>query len=146
MGFRDLTAEEVELVLAKERIVRIAFAAGGEQFVVPVFYVWYEGALCGLTTPGRKTTMAAANPKVAFQVDSTVATGPWEWASVAGQGTFENVADPWEYGGFAATLQARLGDAPVWAIAMLQRRFEELGTYAWRIVPQGLHGRALGPE
>ncbi len=146
MGFRELTAREVELVLEKERIVRIAFSAGGEQFVVPVFYVWYEGALCGLTTPGRKTTMAAENPNVAFQVDSTVTTGPWEWASVAGEGTFEHVEDPWEYGAFAATLQARLGDAPAWAVGMLQARFEELGTYAWRIVPRDLHGRAHGPE
>lgn len=146
MGFRELTAEELDLVLAKERVVRIAFSAGGEQFVVPVFYVWYEGALCGLTTPGRKTAMAAANPNVAFQVDSTVVTGPWEWASVAGQGVFEHVEDPWEYGGFAATLQARLADAPAWAAGMLESRFAELGTYAWRIVPRDLHGRALGPE
>lgn len=146
MGFRDLTAEEIELVLEKERIIRIAFSADGGQFVVPVFYTWYDGALCGLTTPGRKTAMAAKNPNVGFQVDSTVMTGPWEWASVVGQGTFEHVGDALEYAAFEAALQLRLSDAPPWAGKMLQARFEALGMYAWRIRPSGLHGRAHGPE
>jgi len=146
MGFRNLSAEEIDLVLDKERIVRIAFAADGEQFVVPVFYAWYSDTLCGLTTPGRKTAMAARNADVGFQVDSTVMTGPWEWASVVGQGRFEQVTDPGEYGPFAAVLQGKLVDAPRWAATMLQARFEELGVYAWRIRPANLHGRAHGPE
>lgn len=146
MGFRDLTPEEIDLVLEKERIIRIAFSADGQQFVVPVFYTWHEGAFCGLTTPGRKTAMAARNANVGFQVDSTVMTGPWEWASVAGQGTFEQVTDPGEFGPFAAALQGKLADAPRWAATMLQARFEELGMYAWRIRPSELHGRAHGPE
>lgn len=146
MGFRDLSADEIDLVLEKERIIRVAFSADGEAFVVPMFYTGYEGALCGLTTPGRKTAMAEKNPGVGFQIDSTVTTGPWEWASVTGQGVFEHVADPWEYGPFAATLQARLADAPSWAAKMLQARFEELGMYAWRVIPSALHGRAHGPE
>jgi nitroimidazol reductase NimA-like FMN-containing flavoprotein (pyridoxamine 5'-phosphate oxidase superfamily) len=146
MGFRELTTEEIDLVLEKERIIRIAFAADGEQFVVPVFYTWHEGALCGLTTPGRKTAMAARNEAVGFQIDSTVMTGPWEWASVVGQGTFEQVADPKEFGPFAATLQAKLADAPPWAGKMLQERFDELGIYAWRIRPSVMYGRAHGPD
>lgn len=146
MGFRDLSTEEINLVLEKERIIRIAFAADGEQFVVPVFYTWHESALCGLTTPGRKTAMAARNARVGFQVDSTVMTGPWEWASVVGEGTFEHVADPGEYGAFAGALEGKLADAPRWAATVLQARFEALGVYAWRIRPSGLHGRAHGPE
>ena len=98
MGFADLTPDQVDLVLEKERIVRIAFHAGDEHFLVPVFYTWFEGALCGLTTPGRKTRLGEANPAVAFQVDSLVVTGPWEWASVSGQGRWEHVADPLEFG------------------------------------------------
>ena len=62
MGFRDFDQAEIERVLGEERVIRIAFAADGELYVAPVFYVWHEGALCGLTTPGRKTELAAANP------------------------------------------------------------------------------------
>ncbi len=145
MGFQDLTPGEVELVLVKERVVRIAFSAGGEQFLVPVFYTWFEGALCGLTTPGRKTRLGEANPDVAFQVDSTYVTGPWEWASVSGQGVFARVADPAEFGPFAARLRASLADSPEWAATMLQERFSKLGLYAWRITPSALSGRAHGP-
>jgi len=146
MAYWGLDAEEVDLVLEKERIVRIAFSADGEAYVAPVFFVWHAGALCGLTTPGRKTKMAARNPVVGFQVDSTVTTGPWEWASVSGQGVFEEVADPLEYGLFAAKLYGRMADAPGWAGQMLQARFDELGMYAWRIVPGVMAGRAHGRE
>lgn len=146
MGFADLTPDQVDLVLEKERIVRIAFHAGDEHFLVPVFYTWFEGALCGLTTPGRKTRLGEANPAVAFQVDSSVVTGPWEWASVSGQGRWEHVADPLEFGPFAVQLQARLKDAPEWAAALLQERFARLGMYAWRITPAALSGRAHGPD
>jgi len=146
MGFRDLDPAEIELVLEKERVIRIAFNAGGEQFLVPVFYTWFEGALCGLTTPGRKTRLGEANAQVAFQVDSTFATGPWEWASVSGQGLFGRVGDPKEFGPFAAQLSTKLADAPPWAQELLQARFKQLGIYAWRIAPSELCGRAHGPD
>jgi hypothetical protein len=146
MGFQDLTPQEIELVLSKERVIRIAFSAEGEQFLVPVFFVYHEGALCGLTTPGRKTRLGEANPDVAFQVDSTFETGPWEWASVSGQGEFSRVANPTDFGPFAAALQAKLTDAPKWAADMLQDRFARLGLYAWRIQPSVVSGRAHGPD
>ena len=68
MGFREFDGAEVEACLERERVIRIAFAAEGEMYVVPVFYVWHGGALCGLTTPGRKTRMAEADPAVAFHI------------------------------------------------------------------------------
>jgi nitroimidazol reductase NimA-like FMN-containing flavoprotein (pyridoxamine 5'-phosphate oxidase superfamily) len=146
MTYRELSSDEVELVLEKERVVRISFSADGDSYVVPVFFAWHEGALCGLTTPGRKTGMGERNPVVGFQVDSTVTTGPWEWASVVGQGMFEQVPDPMESGLFAAKLWARMGDAPDWAGAMLRARFDELGVYPWRIIPATMLGRAHGRE
>ena len=146
MGFRDLEPNEIQLVLEKERVIRIAFHAGDEHFVVPVFYTWHEGALCGLTTPGRKTRLGQANAAVAFQVDSTFTTGPWEWASVTGQGNWEHVPDPMEFGPFAGLLSGKLSDSPQWAQLLLQDRFKRLGMYAWRIRPSELSGRAHGPD
>lgn len=145
MGFQDLSLQEIEIVLEKERVIRIAFSSEGEQFLVPVFYVAHEGALCGLTTPGRKTRLGEANATVGFQIDSTFVTGPWEWASVSGQGTFERIP-PAEMGPVAAKMQMKLTDAPEWAAKMLQDRFARLGIYAWRIRPTELSGRAHGPD
>lgn len=146
MGFRDLTADEIEHVLEKERVVRLGFATDDELYVVPVFFTWFDGALCGLTTPGRKTVMAEGSRAVAFQVDSTVATGPYEWASVSGEGVWEVVTDQAEFGPFAAKLSASLADAPEWATQMLQQRFMRLGMIAWRIRPAVVSGRAHGPD
>jgi nitroimidazol reductase NimA-like FMN-containing flavoprotein (pyridoxamine 5'-phosphate oxidase superfamily) len=145
MGFRDLTGDEIGTVLTSERIVRLAFTANGKLFVVPVFYVWKDGALHGFTTPGRKTRMAESKPQVGFQVDSTVNTGPWEWASVSGQGAFEVITDPAEAMAFAPVLGEKLADAPPWAQQALNERFERMGRLAWRLRPVEMHGRAHGP-
>ncbi len=126
--------------------MRLGFSTGDERFVVPVFYTWFDGALCGLTTPGRKTELASEDARVAFQVDSTAATGPFEWASVSGEGSWEVVTDVADYGEFAAKLSTSLSDAPAWAAQMLQQRFMRLGMVAWRIRPAVVSGRAHGPD
>ncbi|MEO6398279.1 MAG: pyridoxamine 5'-phosphate oxidase family protein [Tepidiformaceae bacterium] len=141
MALRDLTGEEITAALESERLVRVAFSAGTELFLVPMFYAWFEGALCGLTTPGRKTRLAESNPAVAFQVDSTVTTGIWEWTSVTGEGPWEVVASPREFGPFAAKLGERLADQPGWTRETLQARFRDLGMVAWRIRPTTLGGK-----
>jgi nitroimidazol reductase NimA-like FMN-containing flavoprotein (pyridoxamine 5'-phosphate oxidase superfamily) len=145
MGFRDLNDEEIEAVLAAQRVVRLGFVSGDEQYVVPVFYTWYKGALCGLTTPGRKTRLAAANPTVAFQLDSSAESGPWEWSSVSGQGAWEEVPNPAEFGPFAGQLRERLAGAPPWAQQLLQERFATIGMVPWRIRPTGMSGRTHEP-
>ncbi|MFN0145403.1 MAG: pyridoxamine 5'-phosphate oxidase family protein [Dehalococcoidia bacterium] len=142
MGFRDFDRHEIERVLTEERVVRIAFAANGELYVVPVFYVWHEDALCGLTTPGRKTAMAAAAGHVAFQVDSTAATGHFTWSSVGGEGEWSVVKDPAEFTPFAMAMRQKLADAPEWASRELNARFAEKGMVPFRIRPTMLFGRA----
>jgi nitroimidazol reductase NimA-like FMN-containing flavoprotein (pyridoxamine 5'-phosphate oxidase superfamily) len=142
MGFREFSKVEIEACLERERVIRIAFSANGETFLVPVFYVWHEGALCGLTTPGRKTRLAEANPNVAFQIDSSSETGPWEWSSVSGEGAWETVPSPAEFGPFAARLRDKLSDSPEWAALALQERFAKLGMVPWRIRPTRISGRA----
>jgi nitroimidazol reductase NimA-like FMN-containing flavoprotein (pyridoxamine 5'-phosphate oxidase superfamily) len=144
MGFKDLTEPEIHAVLASERVIRIAFDDGAERFIVPVFYVWHEGALHGLTTPGRKSRMGVANPKVAFQIDTSARTGEFEWQSVSGEGTWEVVTDPADMA-FAPLLQAKLADSPPWAVQLLMERFQALGRLAWRIHPATMSGRAHMP-
>jgi hypothetical protein len=85
--------------------------------------------------------MGGANPIVAFQVDSTAATGPWVWTSVTGHGPFETVQDPAEFGPWAQELRGRLADAPEWAAFQLQDRFARLGMVPWRIRPAAISGR-----
>lgn len=145
MALRDLSPTEISATLESGRLVRVAFAAGGELFLAPMFYTWFDGALCGLTTPGTKTHLGEQSAEVAFQVDSTVTTGIWEWSSVTGAGTWEVVASPREFGAFAAQLGERLSDQPDWTRETLQARFRELGMVAWRIRPRRIGGKRSIP-
>src|SRR5512140_454998 len=140
MPSRPLTDPEIEQLLRQERVVRLGFTAPSETYVVPVFYVVHEGALCGLTTPGRKSRMGQANPRVAFQVDSSLTGGVFEWTSVAGEGTFDIVEDPAEFGPFAEKFNGRLPDAPAWMQAELEKRFAAVGMVAWRVRPTVMTG------
>lgn len=145
MALRDLTTGEITAVLESGRLVRVAFAADGELFLVPMFYTWFDGALCGLTTPGTKTRLAEQSTSVAFQVDTTVTSGIWQWSSVTGAGIWEVVSSPKEFGPFAAQLGASLADQPQWTGETLQARFRDLGMVAWRIRPSRLGGKESFP-
>lgn len=145
MGFRDLSPAESTSLLERERVIRVAFSHQSDHFVVPLFYVLHEGSLFGLTTNGRKTLLGAANPSVAFQVDSTSTTGPYAWESVAGQGAWSEVTDDSLIAGFVPALQAKLSDSPPWAQRLLTQRLTALGRFAWRIAPTTLSGRAHEP-
>jgi nitroimidazol reductase NimA-like FMN-containing flavoprotein (pyridoxamine 5'-phosphate oxidase superfamily) len=62
--------EEIEQLLSEQRTVRIGFAAGEQRYLLPFGYVWHEGSLCGVTSPGRKLDMAREDARVSFQVDT----------------------------------------------------------------------------
>jgi alkanesulfonate monooxygenase SsuD/methylene tetrahydromethanopterin reductase-like flavin-dependent oxidoreductase (luciferase family)/nitroimidazol reductase NimA-like FMN-containing flavoprotein (pyridoxamine 5'-phosphate oxidase superfamily) len=144
MGVRSLEQAEIERVLDEERVVRIAFDAAGERYVVPVFFVWYEAALHGVTTAGRKTRLGGENGAVAFQVDSSARTGVWEWFSVSGEGQFELLRDQALTEAFVPRLQKKLADAPPWAVFSKPNLLELLpstGLHPWRIRPTRLSGR-----
>lgn len=141
MGFKDLSNSEIEAVLAAQRVIRVSFDDGDERYLVPLFYSWHQGSLCGLTTPGRKTRMAEASARVAFQIDTSAETGEFEWRSVTGEGSWEIITNEAEMT-FIPAMQARLADTPPWARELLMQRFQTLGRLAWRITPTRMTGRA----
>lgn len=144
MGFKDLDQNGIEAVLQSQRVIRVAFDDGAERYILPLFFLWHEKALYGLTTPGRKTRMAEKSGRVGFQIDTSTETGPFEWQSVTGEGTWEAVKDESEMA-FVPLLQAKLADSPPWARELLMQRFETLGRVAWRIRPATIGGRAHFP-
>ena len=143
MALRELGKSEIEEFLAGQRIVRIGFDAFGERYLVPLGYVWFEGALCAVTAHGRKTRMAKANPQVSFQVDDSALTGPFGWKSISGEGTFEFMADRAEIERIRPALFARFTDMLEWA----QKEYAEKqasGELIWvRIRPTRMTGRAF---
>lgn len=129
MRHETLTDAEIAGFLATQRVVRVAFHDGGELYLVPLGYVWHEGALCCGTSDGRKTEMASRQPRVAFQVDNSCVAGLLDWTSVTGEGLFEPDDSPQ----LRAALFARFADVPRQEIAGTLRYF--------RIRPLHMSGR-----
>lgn len=87
---RDLRADEVEAFLGEEVVARIGCSVDGELYVVPVIYVYDDGAAYVLTTEGRKTRGMRKNPDVCFEADRYDSeTGSWQ--SVIAWGRYEEL-------------------------------------------------------
>jgi nitroimidazol reductase NimA-like FMN-containing flavoprotein (pyridoxamine 5'-phosphate oxidase superfamily) len=145
MPHYELTQPEIEEVLRGERVVRIGFDVGSDRFLVPLGYLWYDGALYGMTTRGRKTTMGALNPHVSFQVDTSEKTGLFTWSSVSGAGEFALVTDGKEIETVSPLLFARFSDMPEWMQAEYAEKQAKNEVVYIRIRPTHLTGRRHSP-
>jgi nitroimidazol reductase NimA-like FMN-containing flavoprotein (pyridoxamine 5'-phosphate oxidase superfamily) len=145
MPMRPLSPEAIDATLVAQRIVRVGFTGPDGPYLVPVGYVWFEGALWIATTVGRKTAMGAANPTVSFQVDDEREAGFYGWSSVTGTGTWESVTDPELLARVQPHQLGRFADGPPWWVEeqVAKMMAGELGIY--RIVPTEMGGRTLEP-
>lgn len=83
--FRDLTPAEIERVLTRNHVGRIAFAFRGHPDIEPIHYVYDAGWIYGRTAPGTKLSTLVHHPWVAFEVDEI--EGLFDWTSVVARGT-----------------------------------------------------------
>jgi len=113
----NMTSEEILEFLSTQRVVRIAFDTNDERYLIPLGYVWHENALYSMTKRGRKTRMAAVNPRVSFQVDDSCETRLFTYKSVTGEGVFEIVTDAGEIERVMPVLASRFPDTPDWVQA-----------------------------
>jgi len=137
---RPLADSEVSSVLREEMIVRVAFSDQPFPYVIPFGYVYLEPALYGITAPGRKTRVAEANPRVGFHVDSSARSGPWEWKSVTGEGTFELVASESERQKALSALEPLLAQAPQWWQDEIRPPLAAGMVKVWKITPSRVAG------
>ena len=83
---RDLSDVEIEALLKRNHVGRIAFSFHDQVDVRPVHYVFDNGWLFGRTSLGNKLDTLRHNQWVAFEVDEV--EGPFEWRSVIVRGAF----------------------------------------------------------
>ena len=114
MPNRRMDENEVSNLLKGEMVVRVAFHDRDFPYVIPLGYAYWKGTLYCLAAPGRKTRLAEINPRVAFQVDNSAQSGPWEWKSVTGEGTFELVQSEEERATALSALEPLVAQAPAW--------------------------------
>ena len=98
-----------------------------------------------MTTHGRKTRMAAVNPKVSFQIDTSARTGPFSWHSVSGEGIFEIVTGSKEIEAISPLLVSRFPDMPPWMQAEYAEKQERGEVVFVRIRPSQMTGRKSEP-
>ena len=135
----ELSVDEAIEILAGGNLVRVAFHDGGAPYLIPLGYVWL-GSLFGVAEPGRKTRMAESNPTVAFQVDTSMETGVFEWESATGEGTFQVVVDEAEKRQALAALQSAIAQAPDWWQREQAPRIAAGSLIVWKITPIRLSG------
>lgn len=84
--FRELSREEIEAVLLRNKVGRIAVALHDRVDIQPIHYIYERGWLYGRTSEGDKTSTLKHNQWVAFEVDEI--DGLFDWRSIVIHGSF----------------------------------------------------------
>jgi uncharacterized protein len=87
--YGDLTSDEIDQLLARNRYGRIGFTFEGQVFITPINYAFKEGVLYGHAPQGTKVRGMRHNPVVAFEVDE-IKDGA-HWRSVLMHGRFTEI-------------------------------------------------------
>ncbi len=85
----ELHSDEIESVLHRHHVGRLAFLAAGEPYLVPITYTYQDGFIYGHTLPGQKLDALRTEPRIAFEVDERWETDTWR--SVVVRGVFEEL-------------------------------------------------------
>lgn len=89
--FRGMTTEEVDALLERNHVGRIAYSFHDRVDIEPIHYLYADGAIYMRTAPGTKLVTLAHRPWVAFEVDEV--DGPFDWRSVVAHGTVYVLSD-----------------------------------------------------
>lgn len=83
---RELSREEVEETINRNRVGRIAFSFHDRVDIQPIHYIYERGWLYGRTSEGEKIYTLKHNQWIAFEIDEV--SDLFEWRSVVVHGSF----------------------------------------------------------
>ncbi|MCC6945743.1 MAG: pyridoxamine 5'-phosphate oxidase family protein [Thermomicrobiales bacterium] len=89
-----LSTAEIEALLTRNRIGRLAMCADARPYVLPVSYRYDGVVVFGFSGSGKKIETMRAQPNVALLVDEILS--PTSWKSVVLEGVFEELTEPEE--------------------------------------------------
>lgn len=105
----ELHPDEIESVLHRHHVGRLACIVAGEPYLVPITYTYRDGVIYAHTMPGQKLEAMRAEPHVAFEVDEL-----WEantWRSAVVRGVFEELTTAADRDAALAALHGAYPDA-----------------------------------
>jgi nitroimidazol reductase NimA-like FMN-containing flavoprotein (pyridoxamine 5'-phosphate oxidase superfamily) len=86
-----LHPDEVESVLFRGDVGRVACIAGGRPYVVPITYAYAGGDIYGHAQPGRLIAALRIQPRACFEVDEREDADTW--CSVVADGIYEELRE-----------------------------------------------------
>jgi uncharacterized protein len=84
--FREMSREEIELMLLRNKVGRLAFSFHDRVDIQPIHYVYERGWLYGRTSEGDKILSLSHNQWIAFEVDEVADV--FDWRSIVIHGSF----------------------------------------------------------
>lgn len=84
--FREMSRDEIEAMLLRNRVGRLAFSIHDRVDIEPIHYIYERGWLYGRTSEGQKIATLQHNQWIAFEVDEV--TDLFDWRSIVIHGSF----------------------------------------------------------
>jgi nitroimidazol reductase NimA-like FMN-containing flavoprotein (pyridoxamine 5'-phosphate oxidase superfamily) len=84
--FTELRQDEIETILRRNSVGRLAFSFHDRVDIQPIHYVYERGWLFGRTSHGNKLATLRHNQWIAFEVDEV--SDVFDWKSVVLHGSF----------------------------------------------------------
>lgn len=86
-----LHLDEIEDLLHRQHVGRLACVVAGRPYIVPVAYAYARDAVYVHTLPGTKLGAMRLDPHVCFEVEERA--GEATWGSVVAEGVFEELTE-----------------------------------------------------
>lgn len=141
---RALEPDEIEAILARNHVGRMAYGRGGRIDIEPIHYVYADGWIYGRTSPGAKLEATGFSWwPVAFEVDEVDALFRWRSVVVHG-GFYTLMADgaDWERAEWRRALETLRRLLPETLTAQDPTPFRDV---LFRIAVQEATGRQVEP-
>ena len=87
VAFRELDRTEMDELLQRNSVGRLAYSLHDRTDIQPLHYVYYDKCIYGRTSEGEKTNAIRHNQWVAFEVDEAISE--FKWMSVVVHGFFQ---------------------------------------------------------
>jgi len=86
VDIRDIERSEIEMIVSRNNVGRLAFTFHDRVDIEPIHYIYERGWLYGRTSEGQKLATLKHNQWVAFEIDEISDT--FDWRSVVIHGSF----------------------------------------------------------